>query len=403
VISSAAVTATRVGVYASVCTRRAPCNPGAEGMASLLWQKRRRVAEDLRVEDIAADPRPGMTAPCSIAFSADRKHVGYLLSKPGSRDQVLVVNEIDAEGHLSAVRPFVQHDFEHSAEESLSLEERMRRERTRSWGQGVTSYAWGARTSVALLQVNGSVFLQRGLGGELLKVLDCEDTSYARGPILDPKLSPDETQLAFVRGAEVFVLRIAPSVTTDVTTSETAAPTNVTTSETAAAINVTASETAAPTDVTAAPTNVTTNVTASAPAGGLGTPMQVTHGASEEVCLSHGLADFCAQEEMRRYEGYWWSPCSQWIAFQETDESLIPEFTIVHHRESSREHSTEVHRYPFAGGRNALVRIGVVPASGSEAGSAPLWLDLGISDTAWRRERENAGPTTTQQTDAGWI
>src|SRR5688572_12422395 len=42
----------------------------------------------------------------------------------------------------------------------------------------------------------------------------------------------------------------------------------------------------------------------------------VTRGAT--ATLSHGTAEFIAQEEMSRNEGYWWSPDSQSLLVQET-------------------------------------------------------------------------------------
>ena len=47
----------------------------------------------------------------------------------------------------------------------------------------------------------------------------------------------------------------------------------------------------------------------------------VTTGAM--ATLSHGTAEFIAQEEMSRNEGYWWSPDSQTLLVQETDESAV--------------------------------------------------------------------------------
>ncbi|MBS2036813.1 S9 family peptidase [bacterium] len=44
---------------------------------------------------------------------------------------------------------------------------------------------------------------------------------------------------------------------------------------------------------------------------------QVTHGGSLEI--THGLAEFVAQEEMRRHSGYCWSPDSRQIAYEVAD------------------------------------------------------------------------------------
>ena len=70
-----------------------------------------------------------------------------------------------------------------------------------------------------------------------------------------------------------------------------------------------------------------------------------------------GVADFIAQEEMDRYSGFWWSPCSTMIAFQLTTESHIPEYRIMH--QGKRDVFEECHRYPFAGAENPRVRLAV--------------------------------------------
>ena len=45
---------------------------------------------------------------------------------------------------------------------------------------------------------------------------------------------------------------------------------------------------------------------------------------------TNGLADFIAQEEMNRYEGYWIKPDNKLVAFTEVDEAHIPVYPIVH-------------------------------------------------------------------------
>ncbi len=81
--------------------------------------------------------------------------------------------------------------------------------------------------------------------------------------------------------------------------------------------------------------------------------VQLTKGATEG--LTHGLAEFMAQEEMGRFTGFWWSPDGDHVAYQETDERHIPLFSIIH---QGNDYSVETHRYPFPGAANAKVRLG---------------------------------------------
>ena len=79
--------------------------------------------------------------------------------------------------------------------------------------------------------------------------------------------------------------------------------------------------------------------------------------------VSNGLADFIAQEEMHRFEGYWWSDDAAWLAFTRVDEGPVEESRRY---EIEADHVSVVpQRYPYAGARNADVRLLVLhPASG---------------------------------------
>ncbi len=86
----------------------------------------------------------------------------------------------------------------------------------------------------------------------------------------------------------------------------------------------------------------------------------LTRGAT--ATLSHATAEFVAQEEMNRSEGYWWSPDSRFLAYQETDESAVEVRYIADplHPEAA----PAKFFYPHAGSTNAAVRLGVIARTG---------------------------------------
>jgi dipeptidyl-peptidase-4 len=104
-----------------------------------------------------------------------------------------------------------------------------------------------------------------------------------------------------------------------------------------------------------------------------GEPRQLTDDA-RGTGKTNGLAEYVAQEEMHRSQGFWWSPDSRRIAFEQVDETHIPIYRIVHQgKDAVGDSAQEDHRYPFAGQPNARVRLGII----SIDGGAPTWLDLG--------------------------
>jgi dipeptidyl-peptidase-4 len=99
---------------------------------------------------------------------------------------------------------------------------------------------------------------------------------------------------------------------------------------------------------------------------------RVTAGGTETV--SHGLAEFVAQEEMGRFTGYWWSPDSRFIAYQETDVGEVELWYVADPMKP--EAPPFPSRYPRPGKANAKVRLGVIPVEGGET----VWVQ-------WDRER----------------
>jgi dipeptidyl-peptidase-4 len=129
-----------------------------------------------------------------------------------------------------------------------------------------------------------------------------------KGPLLAPKFSPDDKYVSYVRDNDVYVLDLANQKETRVTTG--------------------------------------------------GTDL-----------VPHGLAEFVAQEEMNRYTGYWWSPDSKQIAYQETDHNGVEIWYVSD--PANPDQPPYPSYYPRPGKANAKVKLGVVPVGGGKT----TWID----------------------------
>lgn len=109
------------------------------------------------------------------------------------------------------------------------------------------------------------------------------------------------------------------------------------------------------------------------PVGGEATPI-TPEGEAETI--RWGEAEFVAQEEMARLQGYWWSPDDSRIAVQRTDEAAVGIVT----RAAIGAKGTKVfdQRYPAAGTDNAIVELFVMNADGTGSVKVDLGLDLDI-------------------------
>ncbi len=77
---------------------------------------------------------------------------------------------------------------------------------------------------------------------------------------------------------------------------------------------------------------------------------------------------------MDRREGFWWTPDSQWIVYQETDNSGVETRFIADPLHPEKPPAKNF--YPRAGTNNAKVRLGIV----ARAGGATRWIE-------WDREK----------------
>ncbi len=269
------------------------------------------------IEEIAKFPPPGMSVPVSFSFSPDDSLLTYLYGEDGSPVRKLYALDPDT-GESRVIQAATEPESD-----DLTIEEQLLRQRQRQLGQGIVRYSWadnspspltgeGRGEGVILIPAQSGIYVKDGAEAPARRVVSAD-----AGPTLDPQLSPDGTQVAYVMDAEVYVCPVSG-----------------------------------------------------------GAPTQLTHGA-RGTGKTNGLAEYIAQEEMHRLHGFWWSRDGSQIAFEEVDETHIPVYRIVHQgKDDTGEGAQEDHRYPFAGEPNARVRLGVVPAVGGE----PTWMDLGDDD-----------------------
>ncbi len=91
-----------------------------------------------------------------------------------------------------------------------------------------------------------------------------------------------------------------------------------------------------------------------------------------EGTISYATAEFAAEEELGRFNGYWWSPSGTQIAYQKTDESGVK---VAQRVEIGGEGVNIVQqRYPFAGTPNAVVELYVKTLGGGD-----VKVDLGAN------------------------
>jgi dipeptidyl-peptidase 4 len=102
------------------------------------------------------------------------------------------------------------------------------------------------------------------------------------------------------------------------------------------------------------------------------TERRVTTGGTDQ--MRHGVAEFVAQEEMDRFSGYWWSPDSKFIAYEESDHEGVE---VWHVADAAKPDDTPfASYYPRPGKANVKVRLGVIPVDGGDT----VWVQ-------WDRER----------------
>jgi dipeptidyl-peptidase 4 len=263
-------------------------------------------ASEVDFDAMARFPEPGWGIPRQAVFSPSGKHLSFLASETGSEEMVLWAMPVDAGEARVLLR--ASDLVVPGAERSLA--EELRDERQRKRITGITEAHWASDADAIVVPAGGDVYVVPSVGAAPLRITSTDE------PELDPKLSPDGTMVAYVRGAELYVADVASR-----------------------------------------------------------RERALTRGALEGV--TRGQSDFNGQEEFDEPSGYWWSPDGKRIAYLEVDERAVGTVPLLGYRGGSAL-STQL-RYPRAGTANPRVELRIVELATGKSLAVPLPESLGES------------------------
>ena len=236
-------------------------------------------------------------APRGFTVAPDGSRAVFLRSRGGT-DPVTCLWSIDATTGAERLLVDPAQLPGLPGEEDLPAAEKARRERVREQAGGVVGYDTDADVTTAVFALSGRPYLASLTGDPRPRALDVGDVTA----VVEPRLDPTGSRVAFVAGRALHVHELATGVTR----------------------------------VLAAP---------------------------DGDDVSHGLADFAAAEEMNRTRGYWWSPDGQALLVARVDESPVERWHIADPANPGR--PPTVVAYPAAGTPNALVTLDVITIDGT--------------------------------------
>ena len=166
-------------------------------------------ADTLTIERIYESPSLAGSSPRSLKVAPDGKRVTYLQGKQSDYERLDLWEYNIASGES---RLLFDSDELSSGEETLSDEEKARRERMRLSGTGIVSYQWSADGTALLFPMGGDVFYHK-LGEPGAKQLLNTEAFET-----DIKLSPKGNYISFIRDQNLYVKHIASGEETAITT-----------------------------------------------------------------------------------------------------------------------------------------------------------------------------------------
>jgi dipeptidyl-peptidase 4 len=230
--------------------------------------------------------------PNTFAIAPDGGRIAFLRAPSGTNPAIgLWVLEDGAERIVADPDTLLG-----GAQEAVPPEELARRERSRQPAAGVVAFATDREVRLAVFALSGRLFVADLAGDGGVREVP------AAGPVLDPRLDPTGTRIAYVTGGTLHVVGVD---------------------------------------------------------GGDDRAL----GVPENREVTYGLAEFVAQEEMSRARGYWWSPDGQRLLVARVDNSPVQRWYLADPAHPDRR-PVEV-AYPAAGTANAEVSLFLADLTGT--------------------------------------
>jgi len=165
-------------------------------------------AKQLELERLFADPALSGATPRSLSMAPDGSRVTYLKGKAGDANRLDLWQYHIKEGKHSLL---VDADSLISGAETLSDEEKARRERMRLFASGIISYSWSKNSDALLFPLNGDLYYYQLSSKSAKKLTDTSEFET------DATISPTGRYVAFIRNQNLFVLDIASGKETQLT------------------------------------------------------------------------------------------------------------------------------------------------------------------------------------------
>ncbi|MCX5801257.1 MAG: S9 family peptidase [Candidatus Eisenbacteria bacterium] len=213
-------------------------------------------ASELTLERVCSDPDLNGPRLREIKISPDCSRVAFLRNRDGDSERFDLWVYSLAGNRTSLI---VDCDSITGGAETLSDDEKARRERKRVFATGIVEYSWSVDGQALLFGLDGDIYrydLTQPRGRAIRRLTQTPEFEA------DARFSPKGRYVSFIREQNIFII-----------------------------------------DLTS------------------GKERQLTFDGTG--LIKNGVAEFIAQEEMDRYTGYWWSDDEKNIAFTQTNENLV--------------------------------------------------------------------------------